>query len=636
MRTSLLHFFTVPLCLRGKKNFSGILIFSLLFSLTAFSQQQYETRILRNVVDGKISKYETIEIGLRLPQQQRFFRSFLEDHSRGQNPYAQNFLRVQFVCNNKTYTATAFYFEDAKADEKTNSYVTQESEWPWRVRFAMPDTGLWRCNILVGDPVNMAVPQACSISFQCVNGKNHGYIGIAPDRQHFQFSDGTPFFVLGQNIGWGDAPVLQGQEPWPKIGYYQLYHYMNNLADNGGNYVRIVTAPWSAGIHWNELNVYAQDHAFALDSMLQIAQARGMKIHLCLDLTTGFVAGDIKENQNPIRRAYQKEGMTAADLLKDSAALKSFDQFIRYVYERWAFSPTVATIELMGEQDRWEGYKGREQNFTDFYEHIRNLLKTEFGDDYHFLSTSVSKERMYMCNPSVISFIDVHHYDNDFNCNKKRFNIISSNEARKMNKPFLFGEMGMINGPVNGADAGDYEACSDISMHNAMWATLFMGGVGTGSCWWNWSNDDFRKANFPAVRFFIDSIAKSFVGLTAREWDGNGLETFYETNSSKNFAIGWLHNESSWWGNIMYNCKERNNKPMIRPKDDDKATTVEDRTGNKFVLKGLLPNHIFKITFYDSRIPGKQFSSLKIKTNRFGHLNLKYPAGCADCAFKVE
>jgi hypothetical protein len=615
--------------------------------LAAFSQQQFESRILRNVTDGKIAQYETVEIGLRLPRQQRVFRSFLENRT-GQNPYAQKFLRLQFVCNGKSYTADAFYYEDATPDEKANKYVTSESEWPWRIRFAVPDTGLWRCNVLVGDPVNMAVPQNCSVTFQCVKGKNHGYIIVAPDHKHFQYSDGTSFFALGQNIGWSDSPVLHAALPWPTAGYYDVYHYINNFADNGGNYVRMVMGPWSTGIMWGETDdVYAQDKAFALDSMIRIAETRGLKVHLCLDLTTGFCTGDTKENWNPIRAKYLKAGMTCADLLKDSLALNSFDQFVRYVYSRWAFSPTVATIEIIGEQGRWEGYKGREKNFVDFYLRESNLLKKEFGDSIHLLSTSISQEQIPLCKNSVFSFIDVHHYDNDFNCNKKRFKIMHSNAVKNSDKPFFFGELGMINGPVNAADAGDYEACNDVSMHNALWATLFMGGAGTGTYWWNWGNDDFRKANYPALRFLIDSTAFLHT-VKSKEWDGNGLETFYRLlqNEKATYVIGWVHNESYWWGNMDDSCKERNNKKMIHPKDDDQSKVVENRMYHKFVISGLKPHTKYKVSFYSTR----EFyrGGLNIifgegaYSNRWGKLTLEFPPSAfmissilTDCFFQI-
>src|ERR1041385_1240606 len=101
-----------------------------------FSQQQFETKILSKLSGNKISRYETIEIGLRVPLTQRLFREFLLNRSKGTNPYAQNNFHFQFTCNGKIYSAVPFYYEDAKADETVNHFATAESEWPWRIRFA--------------------------------------------------------------------------------------------------------------------------------------------------------------------------------------------------------------------------------------------------------------------------------------------------------------------------------------------------------------------------------------------------------------------------------------------------------------------------------------------------------------------
>jgi hypothetical protein len=618
----------------------GFLFFLFFFTLPTFSQQHFETRILKNVSDGKITQWETIEIGLRLPVQERLFRAFLLDHSHGINPYAQNNLHLQFSCNGKTYSAQAFYYEDAIPDENSNHYVTKESEWPWRVRFAVPDTGLWQCTILSGDYLPMAVPQFSGISFQCVPGKNHGYIGIASDKKHFQFSDGTPFFALGENICWSDQDILRGdnQTYLHSSSYYDWFNYINNLADNGGNYVRIVMIQWSTGIMWQEKDVYSQAHAFALDSVLHIAEKRGLHIQLCFDLCTGFIKDDTKENQNPIRRAFQKEGTTCADLLRDTNALAAFDQYIRYVYARWAFSPAVASIEVIGEENRWDGFYDHPDYFSDFYSHVDNLLRNELNDHNHLLSTSCTNpDHPSIYKNDVFSFIDMHHYDNNFNCNKRRFNVIHSSAVEKMNKPFLWGEIGMTGGPINACDAGDQENCSDVSMHNAMWSTFFMGGAGIGNYWWNWANNKYREANFPALRFFLDSIIGNSVYPNYYEWDGNGLECFYQLNENKKAmaGFGWVHNESSWWGNISSDCKDRNGKQMIHPKDDDKATTVENRAGNKFVIKGMRSNHEYGIVYYDTRTPGKIIATQKIKSNRQGKLNLIFPTNCVDCAFKI-
>ncbi|MDQ3109593.1 MAG: DUF5060 domain-containing protein [Bacteroidota bacterium] len=612
-----------------------------LFPIVTFSQQHFETKVLRNLTGDKIAQYETIEIGVRTPAMERSFRMFLDDQTKGLNPYKQHFLRMQFVCNNKTYIAQAFYMQDAIADDAQNKYVVSESEWPWRIRFAVPDTGKWTCNMLVGETAATSVPQASGISFTCVAGAHHGYIQVAPDRKHFQYSDGVPFFVLGQNITCADQPVLRGvagPTPVYLTGYYDIYHYMNDLADKGGNYVRIGMAPWSTGIDYQANGIYLQDRACALDSMIRIAEARGLHVQLAIDLTKDMWKDHGQGYWSVVGPSpFKKPGMTEADLLNDSAALDSYEQYVRYVYARWGFSPAVASLEILGEQDRWEGYGERKKYFTDFILHVDSLLKNEFGDYHHMISTSTTNADHYeVFRNSAISFADRHHYDNDFKSNRKRYAIVHQRSIVNLDKPFLFGEMGMINGPYNDSDADDFEYCNDISYHNALWSTMFMGGAGAGLYWWQWKNDLYRAKNFPAMRFFLDSVLINQANYEKfAEWDGNGLETFYQVDEEENTIAGWVHNTSYWWGNLMHDCRDRNGKEKILPKDNDKAGVPENRSGNIFIVKGLKPGKTYTVNFYDTRVAGHLLQTLQVKANLFGKMKIPMPDQ-PDCAFKIH
>ncbi len=617
-----------------------IVFLSLFVPLFAFSQQHYETKILCGTSNGTIAKYETIEIGIRIPEQERMFKLFLDNHSSGNNPYLQHFLRMQFICHEKIYDVPAFYMQDANADEKLNKYVVTETEWPWRVRFAVPDTGNWQCNLLIGETVEMSVPKFSGISFTCIAGKNHGYLNVAPDQKHFQFTDGTPFFALGQNIAWADNPVLHGAAgPFPAYdcGYLDVYHYMNNLADNGGNYVRIYMAHWSTGVEWEELGVYDQTRAIALDSIMKIAEARGLHIQLAIDLSMGTGINVPKDTWSPYRKSFVKEGGTAADFLNDTNALKSIDNYIKYIYARWAFSPAVASIEILSEQNYWDGFSEHEIYFRNFTTHVNNLLRNELGDKVHMLSTCCGEKKYaaIFSNPAL-SFADVHYYSNKFLSNQERFNMIHSRSYEKNNKPFLFGETGMINGPKNNSDADDFEHCNDINYHNTYWATMFMGGAGCGIYWWQWKSDGNRQKNFPALRYFMDSIAGvTLVSGESKMWEGNGLETFYVVSKMKFTAVGWAHNQSYWWGNMMTDCRDRFGKEKFLPKDNDKAEKPEIRTGNEFEIAGLRHKDYYTVTFYDTRKPNQKLMTVDVKSNRFGAIHVPIP-DVADCAYRVE
>ncbi|HTL80899.1 MAG TPA: DUF5060 domain-containing protein [Bacteroidia bacterium] len=614
----------------------NLLLLFLLFPV--FLPAQYaQTRVLRNIADGKVTQWETVEIGLKIPEQENIYRTYLNDHARGSNPYSQHHLRMQFTCNGKNYVACAYYVQDAQPDEDSNAYVSSNSEWPWRIRFCVPDTGTWTTMVMVGEDLLTAVPESCTISFRCFSGTHHGFLHIGDDHRHLQYTDGTPFFIIGQNIPWTYGKMLHGRAgkfPQYLCGYYDVYHYINDLADNGGNFFRIIMSPWSTAIEWDQTGVYDQSNACALDSMIHLAEQRGLHVQLSLDISFGFDGIASSDGDHPYIKSFMKPGMQACDLLDDSAALVAFDNYFRYCYSRWLFSPTVTNIEMCCEEWNWQGFKGNEKKFDAFFVHIHELMKNEFGDSTHLISMSEKEGNAdYRFKSDALDYIDIHNYTNDYKTNIRRFKLVNRKSLLALDKPFLFGEMGMCNGPVNACDANDFEYCSDISFHNALWSTAFSGSMGTGLEWWQWENDAMRKNNFPALEYFIDTVVGKITDYSEHEmWTGNGLETFYA--SSEWSAAGWVHNKSYWWANVSDTCKDRDGKMMLHPNDDDNAPVPEKTAGNKFVVGGFHSRARYSVVFYDTRVRGKELSHIELKSNMFGKLSIPMPND-TDCAFRI-
>ncbi len=624
-------------------------LLAVLFSVPAFAQH-YETRVLRGPVDGRVGQWETVEIGIRLPNMERSFRAFLEEPGgRGMNPYAQTFLRIQFICKGKTYNVQAFYMQDAEPDETANRFVPAVTQWPWRVRFAVPDTGAWQCVLLTGDPVEMAVPQSTGISFTCIPGKKHGHLSVAPGNHYLRFSDGAPFFAIGQNIAWADEPVLKGQKgPYPvySAGFYDIFHYFHNLADNGGNFARIVMAPWSTGIEWEQAGVYSQQRAWVMDSILRICETRGIFLYVCVEMHSGYTVNYTPEyswNAHPYKKAL---GLAApTEVLTNDSAIRLFQQKMRYMLARWGYSPNVAVVELLSEMNGWDDYYGHVDDFVRWHESIFRYIRRDIGDTVKLL-TSCFGVPPYggLYDLPDIQLTSSHKYTNDFRVHRKHFDIINKRsiafESRglrtRWDKPFIFGEMGMTNGPGNNCDADDWEHCSDLSFHNALWATAFSGGFGTGLNWWQWKNDAYRGANFPAIRWFIDSVATSIQDChDNREFRGNGLEAYYCQSERGWHTYGWVHNTSYWWGNNPDSCLDRSGKRMPLPKDDDKPATFENRAGEVFTIDGLDSRSYYTVILYDTRQKNKEVYRNRMKPSKLGKLRIPMPPG-PDFAFKIQ
>ncbi|HLG02151.1 MAG TPA: DUF5060 domain-containing protein [Bacteroidia bacterium] len=615
-------------------------VFVLLFLLFSpqLSAQNCETKILRGLTNGKIQKWQTIEIGLRFPDQDRLYTLFLEDRSKGLNPYLQHTIWIRFDANGKSHVVPAFYMQDCVADTSVNKFIPAKTAWPWRVRFAVPEAGHWEAEVLTGEYLQVAASINTGIRFDCETGHHPGYIQVAADHRFLEYTDHTPFFILGQNIPWADQPILRGRYfPVGNInlystGYYDLLDYMDHLAASGGNYVRFVMIDWSTGMETKELGVYEQEKAAALDTLMRYAAARGLKVHLSLDLTSAF---DTRLGlPNPYFRM-KMPGMKAAELLKNTTVVKHLLEYICYVYARWAFSPDVAVMELMQEHPRWEGYEANKQNFDDFFSVAGTMLRTELGAR-QLISTSQGEHNdLRVVKNRFVDFIDIHLYTNDRKDNQRRFKVVHHNNIKRVGKPVFFGEFGMINGPQIGTDANEYEACSDMTMHNGLWATAFMGTMGCALEWWQYGDNQRRTVNFPPLRWFLDSIMQDRRQYPeSGMWKGDGLESFFAVSKTGDSAVGWVHNSSYWWGNMTDTCKDRDGKKMILPRDDDKAAQPKSRQGRRFMITGLHPGNYYNVRLYETRSRNKLVLEKSLKSSILGRISIEMPEG-ADYALQA-
>ena len=86
----------------------------------------------------------------------------------------------------------------------------------WRVRFSPSEVGRYTFRSISSDSANTDLHgRSGTLEVTPYNGNNplyqHGPIGVAKDKRHFQYADGTPFFWLGDTWWMGFCSRLT----WP-------------------------------------------------------------------------------------------------------------------------------------------------------------------------------------------------------------------------------------------------------------------------------------------------------------------------------------------------------------------------------------------------------------------------------------
>ncbi len=111
----------------------------------------------------------------------------------------------------------------------------------WRARFAPMQTGRYSATARLKDARGMVESQA--VRFECVPLKSKGYLRVGrKDPRFLEFSDGSGFFVIGQNLAF----IGEGQY----VTLTRAEEIFATLSANGANFLRIWTCcqDWAMAI----------------------------------------------------------------------------------------------------------------------------------------------------------------------------------------------------------------------------------------------------------------------------------------------------------------------------------------------------------------------------------------------------
>jgi hypothetical protein len=142
-----------------------------------------------------------------------FERSFTQSGS-SQNPYVEVTAAARFIRPDGDERAIPLFWDGGKE---------------WKVRFSPDAIGPWRWSVRSSDPGL----DGASGSFNCVPSRRHGGIkAMAGFPYHFQYQDGTPFWLSGDTQWEGFA-----DDPQQGLTAASMSRYLALRAEQGFNYV---------------------------------------------------------------------------------------------------------------------------------------------------------------------------------------------------------------------------------------------------------------------------------------------------------------------------------------------------------------------------------------------------------------
>lgn len=548
-------------------------------------------------------KFEKFELGVSVPSN---VNASIQDYfntGTGLNPYNPNEVSVEcyFVGpSGIPHVRHGFFYRDFTVNNTTNGWTELPTIYSFRVRFSPPEAGLY--SFQVNCKVSNQSVSLFSGTFMVNNSSDPGFLEMSNggDRK-LRFQNGQIFFAIGQNIPYAMDPMNVYQCGKPLCGadapaYNQQRNFMLDLANNGGNFVRIRMDPWSNPIISTERSVFPGDpapkpqieciynydhnqrHMWELDRTFDFCTEHDLFIMLCIFQDQYWSINGPADwaqvynwTDNPFSALLGTSEQGLMNFFSDPASEEYFKRVLYYIQARWGYSTHLAIWELGNEVDNIGNTSQGKLMLTN--SQFQSTVNTWLCNMSAYLQSNFDGNYFYPWHPLTIGCTDNSGYTysdcvniwskNSYNhgCgggglyqspNYNGRKALATNYFNSF-KPFIFGELG--------ASCGDdptivIDQFSDWEFHNSIWATSMMGGIGTGLYWNDFEqiNNINHRSNFKSLRYFFDHVTwdRNFNVETKMNWTDGGdeeetVQIFYLISEDHERVIGWAQLGCKWW-----------------------------------------------------------------------------------------
>lgn len=355
------------------------------------------------------------------------------------NPFTEARVGATFVApDGTTRKVGGFYFQGKE----------------WKVRFVPNAVGAWRYG---AEFIGKGVPVQSSGVFECVPSDRHGFVRLSKANPYrLEYNDGTPFYPIGQQWGWGVPPQLGFDAPDNQMGLTDRETFMKEFT-GATNLIRSqLGCGTNAGValpliaRQGPLNRYDLENAQKLDeSCRAIKKANWVQIMIFFQDMSLWGDGDT---------AFGKTRDTIAYKSLHGPNLPLIEQYLRYVVARWGVYVDI-----------WELYNEDAFSPDAYVAHLAEVVRAT--DPYaHPITTNYERPTEPWCE-----IVCPHEYMAI--TDRETPGHLSKEFARlkSFGKPVLYTEFG------NQAPLGNYDP---VKFRVAAW-TSFMNEAGL--VFWNMS-----------------------------------------------------------------------------------------------------------------------------------------------------
>lgn len=412
-----------------------------------------------------------------VPRYEKFELTFAAQ-GNWSNPFDPEQIAIDCVVqppSGDTFVVPAFYFQAYARDQIDGREQLQPlGDACWKVRVTPTMPGTYRCVLRLQNE-GRTVERDAGAFEATANSNRPGFVRIArTNPRYFERDDGSPFFVIGQNMLFpGGAST------------YELDKWLTSVARAGGNFIR--TWWCHAGMNLEsrvsekprrQFGVYDLESAWRADHQLELAEQLGVAVMPTIE-TQQFLRVGVWWEQFTYNAANGGPLAKPAEFFANEAAAKAFRHRLRYIVARWSYSPAIFSWQFWNEVETCNGYEPaaaaawhREMSrYLRSIDPNRHIINTNFGnldgraevDDLP--ETEVISTNLYTRHDTAESSLWAARF-------------MTSRRA----KPYLLSEFGL--GHYGRWAQNDPEG---IALHDGLWGCA-IGGAAGGALAWEWDD----------------------------------------------------------------------------------------------------------------------------------------------------
>lgn len=302
------------------------------------------------------------------------------------------------------------------------------------------------------------------------------------DARYFELEDGSPYIPIGLNLIAPPGSGLQGMEEW-----------MQRLAENRGNYIRVWLSNPFFDVEHTCSGEYDPAKAERILAMLDIARRHGIRVKMCLEHFRHLGDGRQTWAAKPLHLV--SNGGTAtniADFFNGAASRARFRQKLAWFSERFSTNSAIFGWELWNEVNAVQG--GDYLAWTEamlpelrrlFPRHLAMQSLGSYDSDY----ARKSYPRLTVMRGNDVA--QVHRYLDlgaRYQVCHGPMDVLAADAVRELlaqkpGRPVLLAEGGAVEPSHSGPFKLYDQDTQGTLLHDVLFAPFFSGAAGPGHIW---------------------------------------------------------------------------------------------------------------------------------------------------------